>query len=102
MKFLNDALVPMALDPVILLDVPSHVFSQSNHNTFLALLLCSIKCGTNSTETVDQALNLRDYFSRTADRLADLLALVPDEQLPAFYKRLIPMARGVQKWFTTK
>lgn len=101
-KFLNDALVPMALDPVVLLDVPAHIFAQSNHNTFLALLLCSVKCGTNSTEVVDQVLDLRGYFARTADRLAKLLASVPDEQLPAFYKRLIPMARGVQKWFITR
>lgn len=101
-RFLNDALAPLSLDPLVLLDVPAHMFAQSNHNTFLALLLCSIKCGDNSVETIDRALNLREYFAGTADRLVKLLASVPEEQLPAFYKRLVPMARGVQKWFAAR
>ncbi|KAJ4355649.1 uncharacterized protein N0V89_003669 [Didymosphaeria variabile] len=100
-KFLNNAFVPVSLDPRVLLDVPAHIFAQSNHNTFLALLLCSVKCGDNSTETVDRELQLRDYFARTSDRLAALLA-EPSEEIPAFYRKLIPMARGVQKWFAAK
>ena len=82
--------------------MPAHIFSQSNHNTFLALLLCSIKCGDNSVETVDRALNLREYFSKTAERLTDLLGAVHDEQVPVFFKRLVPMARGVEKWFEAR
>ncbi|KAF2448100.1 hypothetical protein P171DRAFT_517713 [Karstenula rhodostoma CBS 690.94] len=100
-KFLNDTLVPISLDPRMLLDVPAHVFAQSNHNTFLALLMCSVKCGDNSTETVDRELKLRDYFARTSDRLAALLA-EPSDEIPVFYRKLIPMARGVQKWFAAK
>ncbi|KAJ4298215.1 hypothetical protein N0V90_006114 [Kalmusia sp. IMI 367209] len=101
-RFLNDALVPMSLDPLVLLDVPAHIFAQSNHNTFLALLLCSIKCGDVCTELVDRELRLRDYFARTTERLTKLLESAPDDAVPAFYKRLIPMARGVQKWFAKK
>jgi hypothetical protein len=100
-RFLNDALVPISLDPRVLLDVPAHIFAQSNHNTFLALLLCSVKCGDNSTDTVDRELKLRDYFAKTSERLAALLA-EPSDEIPAFYRKLIPMARGVQKWFAAK
>ncbi|OAF99178.1 uncharacterized protein CC84DRAFT_1264194 [Paraphaeosphaeria sporulosa] len=100
-RFLNDALVPISLDPLVLLDVPAHIFAQSNHNTFLALLLCSVKCGDNCTETVDRELKLRDYFARTSARLGALLD-EPLDEIPAFYRKLIPMARGVQKWFAAK
>jgi hypothetical protein len=93
--------VPISLDPRELLDVPAHIFAQSNHNTFLALLLCSVKCGDNSTETVDRELKLRDYFAKTSERLGALLA-EPSDEIPAFYRKLIPMARGVQKWFVAK
>lgn len=85
----------------MLLDVLAYVFVQSNHSTFLALLLCSVKCGDNSIETVDRELKLREYFARTTERLGALLN-DPSDDVPAFYRKLLPMARGVQKWFTAR
>lgn len=51
---------------------------------------------------VERQLGLREYFKETAERLEGLLEQEREEEVPAFYRKLVPMARGVQKWFSAR
>lgn len=92
----------MSEDPITLLDVPSHFYAQSNHSIFVAVQLCSVKCGRVSVNFVEKELDLTHIFNLTTERIAGLLESTPSNRIPEFYRRLIPMARNIQRWFAAK
>ncbi|KAF2248132.1 hypothetical protein BU26DRAFT_327743 [Trematosphaeria pertusa] len=101
-RYSNDIFVPLSEQPMALLDVPSHLFAQSNHTMFVAIQLCSVKCGDWSMQHVERILGMVEIFEQTVQRMEGLFESMPENRIPEFYKRLIPTARGLRSWFAAK
>jgi hypothetical protein len=97
LKSFNDAMLPLCEEPHALLDIPSHSYSRSNHSMFVALQLCSLKCGDLSANIVEAKLNLTHVFGSVADKVAALMESTPQNSVPNWHRRIIPMAKAIQQ-----
>lgn len=94
--------MPISEQPITLLDVPSHFYAQSNHSIFVAIQLSTVKCGNLSATVIDRELNLSWIFRVTVERIGGVVESSPVNRVPEFYRRVVPMARGIERWFAAK
>jgi hypothetical protein len=84
------------------MNVPSHIFAQSNHGTFVAIQLCSVRCDGWSAKAVEKQLYLVDVFDKTMKIFDELLATTDKNTIPEFFLRLAPMAKSIKSWWQSK
>ena len=99
---LHKIFIPMSSNLDIFLNIPSHLFAQSNHATFVAIQLCSIRCEGWSAKAVEKRLFLSDVFDQTMKIFDELLATTPKNEIPEFFLRLAPMAKSIKSWWQSK
>ncbi|KAF2653087.1 hypothetical protein K491DRAFT_694980 [Lophiostoma macrostomum CBS 122681] len=99
---LHEIFIPFSRDPMIFMDIPSHIFAQSNHGTFVAIQLCSVRCEGWSPTAVEKRLYLVDVFDRTMKIFDDLLTTTDNNEIPEFFLRLAPMAKSIKGWWQSR
>lgn len=92
----------MSSQPLILMDMPSHLFPQGNHATFVAVQLCSVRCANWLGTLVEEELRLVDVFDKLVQTFDQFLDTYASYEIPEFFIRIAPIAKGVQSWYRTR
>jgi hypothetical protein len=101
-KALHAIFLPVTQQPAILLNVPSHLFAESSHATFVAIQLGSVQCTDWSYKIVEKELNLLHVFDVSVNSIDNMLSSCLPSQIPAFFFRIAPMGKSIKKWYVAK
>ncbi|KAF2477630.1 uncharacterized protein BDR25DRAFT_338434 [Lindgomyces ingoldianus] len=100
-KALYNTFLPMTLQPLVLVDLPSHLFAQSNHAMSIGIQLSSVRCEGWSGSMVEDELQMMDVLDSSIKSMDNTLKTIHQLpfQLPEFFIRVTPLGKEIRKWY---
>ncbi|KAH7115120.1 hypothetical protein B0J11DRAFT_124114 [Dendryphion nanum] len=100
-KSLHKSLLTLTLDPVSFLDMPYHLFGESNHSVFVAVQLGLVRCDGWDSGSVEDELNMTDTMNTATRKLEHILGTRPRREIPEYFRALEHRGRKIRIWYDT-